>query len=67
LKKKDGSKEEYNRLFIAQDTGSAIKGTIRGDIFFGYGPRAEELASYTSVQGRYFILLPVNVIERLRQ
>jgi membrane-bound lytic murein transglycosylase A len=67
LKKKDGSKEEYNHLLISQDTGSAIKGTIRGDIFFGYGPRAEELASYTSVQGRYFILLPVNVVERLRQ
>jgi membrane-bound lytic murein transglycosylase A len=67
LRKKDGSKEEYNHLLISQDTGSAIKGTIRGDIFFGYGPRAEEFASYTSVQGRYFILLPVNMVERLRQ
>ncbi|MBU6140206.1 MAG: MltA domain-containing protein [Proteobacteria bacterium] len=66
LKKKDGSTENYSHLFIAQDTGSAIKGTIRGDIFFGYGDKAEELASYTASQGRYFILLPVNVVEKIR-
>jgi membrane-bound lytic murein transglycosylase A len=66
LKSKSGSTQNYNRLFIAQDTGSAIKGAIRGDIFFGYGKEAEEKASYTHAQGRYFVLLPVNVIDRLR-
>lgn len=63
---KNGTRPNYSHLFIAQDTGSAIKGTIRGDIFFGYGKQAEEDASYMASQGRYFMLLPVNVMENLR-
>lgn len=66
LTSKGGSSQSYNHLFIAQDTGSAIKGTIRGDIFFGFGEEAEQKASYMHAQGRYFILLPVNLIDRLR-
>jgi membrane-bound lytic murein transglycosylase A len=53
---------DYNRLFIAQDTGGAIKGAIRADIFYGRGNIAEELASYMNNNGSYYILLPKTVI-----
>lgn len=57
----------YNRLLVSQDTGSAIKGAVRGDVFFGFGERAEELASYMQQKGKYYILLPINVAERIRR
>jgi len=66
LKKSDGSKEDYDHLFIAQDTGSAIKGVVRGDIFFGYGTDAEEKAFYMASSGKYYALLPINVVEKLK-
>ncbi len=67
LRKKGGVKEQYQHLFIAQDTGAAIKGVVRGDIFFGHGNDAEERASYTSAQGQYYILLPINVVDKMRK
>ncbi len=66
LKKKNGTKESYQHLFVAQDTGTAIKGVVRGDIFFGHGDEAEERASYTASQGKYYILLPINVVDKMR-
>ena len=48
----------FNRLMVAQDTGGAIKGAIRGDIFFGYGKVASEFASCMKNKGRYYLLLP---------
>lgn len=66
LTRKGGSKEKYSHLFVAQDTGSAIKGAVRGDIFFGYGDDAEEKASYMSSQGKYYILLPINMVDKMR-
>jgi len=65
LKHKDGSKERYSKLMIAQDTGSAIKGVIRGDIFFGHGKEAEEKASYMASRGEYYILLPANIVDKI--
>ncbi len=50
------------RLMMAQDTGGAIKGAVRGDVFWGYGPEAEHLAGHMKSQGRYWILLPKAVI-----
>lgn len=47
-----------NRLMMAQDTGSAIKGAARGDIFFGYGEEAERQAGAMNAQGELFVLLP---------
>lgn len=47
-----------NRLMIAQDTGGAIKGAVRADIFWGYGPEAEAQAGPMQSKGRYFILVP---------
>lgn len=51
--------QQYNRLMIAQDTGGAIKGKVRGDIFFGSGSRAADLAGNMKQQGQYYLLLPV--------
>lgn len=46
------------RLVIAQDTGSAIKGPVRGDVFWGFGEEAGRRAGLMKEEGRYFILLP---------
>ena len=46
------------RLMIAQDTGSAIKGPARGDIFFGTGAEAGQLAGALKVEGRLTVLVP---------
>ena len=48
----------FNRLMIAQDTGGAIKGWIRADIFFGSGDEAYKVAHGQHSQGQMFILLP---------
>jgi len=46
------------RLVVAQDTGSAIKGPIRGDVFWGPGEEAERHAGQMRQPGTYFLLLP---------
>jgi len=46
------------RLMVAQDTGAAIKGAVRGDIFFGAGADAARRAGAMKRAGRYFVLLP---------
>ena len=52
----DGSR--YERLMFAQDTGGAIRGPVRADVFFGAGERAEALAGEMKQSGRLFALLP---------
>jgi membrane-bound lytic murein transglycosylase A len=49
------------RLLIAQDTGGAIRGAVRGDYFWGAGPEAEELAGVMKSRGAYWLLLPKNI------
>lgn len=46
------------RLVVAQDTGGAIRGPLRGDVFFGHGARAAELAGRMKHPGRLWLLLP---------
>lgn len=46
------------RLVIAQDTGGAIRGPVRGDLFWGAGPLAEAVAGRMRSPGGYWILLP---------
>ncbi|GAA0552434.1 murein transglycosylase A [Rhizomicrobium palustre] len=53
------------RLFIAQDIGGAIRGPIRGDVYFGYGVKAENNAGTQNQMGRYYALLPKAVAARL--
>ena len=47
------------RLMIAQDTGSAIKGAQRADIFFGTGDAAGQAAGTLRDPGRMVVLLPI--------
>ncbi len=55
---KDGA-QPLNRLMIAQDTGSAIKGAQRADIFFGTGDEAGRAAGRLRDPGRMIVLLPI--------
>jgi membrane-bound lytic murein transglycosylase A len=50
--------EGFQRLMIAQDVGSAIRGAERGDIYFGSGEEAGRLAGSTKHPGRFFALMP---------
>lgn len=52
----DGAK--LQRLMVAQDTGGAIQGPVRGDIFFGAGEAALEQAGRMRSPGGYYLLLP---------
>jgi membrane-bound lytic murein transglycosylase A len=54
----DGPDAEFRHLVIAQDTGGAIKGPVRGDLFWGAGPEAEHGAGHMQSRGGYFALLP---------
>ena len=49
------------RLVVAQDTGGAIKGAVRGDLFWGAGEVAASMAGRMSARGAYHVLLPVTV------
>ena len=51
----------FNRLMIAQDVGSAIRGPERGDIYFGSGDRAGGIAGITKHPGNFFVLMPKSV------
>ena len=55
---KDGA-GPLRRLMIAQDTGSAIKGAQRADIFFGTGDEAGKAAGTLKDPGRMVVLLPI--------
>ncbi len=52
------------RLMVAQDTGAAIRGAVRGDFFWGYGPAALAFAGKMKSRGRYFLLLPRDAAAR---
>lgn len=47
-----------NRLVLAQDTGSAIRGNVRADFFWGYGEDAGRLAGAMKQKARMWLLLP---------
>lgn len=48
----------FNRLMMAQDTGGAIRGPVRGDVFWGHGEEAYNRAGSMKSGGSYFVLLP---------
>lgn len=50
--------ETFHRLLIAQDTGGAIKGAMRGDLFFGFGKEAEWRAGHMKSEAVFYVLLP---------
>jgi len=49
------------RLMVAQDVGSAIKGAVRADIYWGSGEAALAVAGGMKQPGRYYLLLPKTV------
>ncbi len=61
---KEGA-EPINRLMVAQDTGSAIKGAQRADIFFGTGDDAGRAAGRIKDGGRMIVLMPATMAHRL--
>jgi membrane-bound lytic murein transglycosylase A len=60
------SDRPLRRLMVAQDSGSAIKGPVRGDFFWGAGEPALEQAGRMKQRGAYYLLLPKSVAERRR-
>ena len=52
------STEPIQRLMFAQDTGSAIKGGVRADFFWGAGDAAGETAGRMKQGGRMWVLMP---------
>jgi len=53
------------RLMVAQDTGGAIKGAVRGDVFWGFGDAAESIAGRMKSSGQFYVLLPKALAARL--
>ena len=47
-----------NRLMLAQDTGGAIKGAVRGDFFWGFGDQAGAQAGKMKQAGQMWVLFP---------
>lgn len=56
----------WSGLVVSQDTGGAIKGPVRGDLYFGTGERAGASADTVNAPGRLWVLLPSAVAERMR-
>ena len=56
---------EPNGLWVAQDTGGAIKGANRFDTFWGAGAEAAAIAGGMSAKGTSFLLLPRGSLARL--
>ena len=55
----------FERLLVMQDTGGAIRGPVRGDIYWGYSPGAGAIAGRMHSEGRMTVLLPKSVASRL--
>jgi membrane-bound lytic murein transglycosylase A len=60
-----GATEPFRHLMIAQDTGTAIKGHVRGDVFWGAGEEAALTAGHMKSPGRMIVLLPRDLAQRL--
>ena len=53
------------RLMVAQDTGGAIRGKVRGDVFWGGGDNATLIAGHMKNEGHYWLLIPRHAASRL--
>lgn len=54
----EGVRTPLRRLVVAQDTGSAILGPARGDLYLGTGARAGAVAGLLRDPARFVVLLP---------
>ncbi len=50
--------DTFQRLVVAQDTGSAIRGPVRADIYFGHGPDIPSIAGRIKQFGQFVMLMP---------
>ena len=55
----------FDRLLIAQDTGGAIAGPVRGDVFWGFGADAASVAGRMKAHGTMYVLLPKPLAAKL--
>lgn len=55
------STARFRKLMVAQDTGGAIRGAVRGDVFWGAGDRAAEKAGRMKSKGGYWMFLPKTI------
>ena len=62
----DSEKPEtkFQRLLFAQDTGSAIVGPARADIYFGHGEEVSHVAGRIKQFGKFVMLVPQSVAVR---
>ena len=58
----DATNSRFRRLMVAQDTGGAIRGAVRADVFWGPGARAARMAGAMKSPGRYWFLRPVRTV-----
>lgn len=65
--KNPDTNKPLQRLMIAQDTGGAIRGKVRGDVFWGDGEEATIMAGHMKNKGHYWILLPRHTVSRLEK
>ena len=61
----NGSSRAIKRMMVAQDTGSAINGKVRGDFFWGSGSGALAMAGRMKSPGVYTMLLPNSIAATL--
>ncbi|HWA30369.1 MAG TPA: MltA domain-containing protein [Rhizomicrobium sp.] len=55
----------FDTLMVAQDSGGAIRGAVRGDVFWGFGQQAESVAGHMKARGELYVLLPKALVARL--
>ena len=60
-----GEMQPFRHLMIAQDTGTAIRGHVRGDVFWGAGEHAAMTAGHMKSPGRMTVLLPKSLAQSL--
>jgi membrane-bound lytic murein transglycosylase A len=64
-KGENGTLVPFRNLMVAQDTGTAIKGHARGDVFWGSGEEAALAAGHMKSPGLMIVLLPKTLAKRL--
>jgi membrane-bound lytic murein transglycosylase A len=64
-KGESGELVPFRTLLVAQDTGTAIKGHARGDVFWGAGEEAAFTAGQMKSPGQMIVLLPKPLAKRL--
>ncbi|WP_277187805.1 MltA domain-containing protein [Caballeronia sp. BR00000012568055] len=61
LSARTGASGNLNRLMVAQDTGGAIHGAQRADLYWGSGADAQRLASTLKAPAQMWVLLPATL------